>query len=217
MTLSQNDKSPLSLEDARELIPWYLAGKLNRTESDAIDKMLKSSAELRDQLKMIYNQQTTKNGIQSTDMSATNLTKLLQQIEITKKQHHGETKASFLEKLGNSWLMSLPILQYALIAAAIIIIVQSILLYQLSPISVGSGNNNVSSVMPTSASLIVSFRPNVTTAQLSQILDEIDAEVIKGPGPDQTFILRLHNDAFANQIIARLQSQSDLIASAKLR
>ncbi|MDY0873018.1 hypothetical protein [Dongia rigui] len=226
MTARKDDTRPLSLEDAQELLPWYLTGKLGRAENDAIDDMLKGSADLRDQLQTAQSQQAAV--LESNDNiggpSAANLTKLLQQIETTKQRRYvvaGEP--GFFERLLGSWAAPRPALQFALAAACALIIAQGAFLYQLgafSPKADGASYATASDgTQPAiaAASLIVSFRPEVTAAQLTQMLGEIDATVIDGPKPGQTFVLGLADAAAADAAIAKLQSRPDLVASAQRR
>lgn len=225
MTAHKDDKRPLSLEDAQELLPWYLIGKLGRAESDAIDDMLKGSADLRDQLQTARSQQTAV--MESNDNvggpSAGNLTKLLQQIETTKQRRYVvANEPGFFERLLGSWAAPRPALQFAFVAACALIIAQGVFLFQLGGFSskpeggYATASDGAQSVAP-AASLIVSFRPDVTAQQLSQMLGEIGATVIDGPKPGQSFVLGLADDAAADAAIAKLQSRPDLVASAQRR
>jgi hypothetical protein len=226
MTAHKDDKRPLSLEDAQELLPWYLTGKLSRAESDAIDGMLKGSADLRDQLQTARSQQHAV--AESNDNvgapSAANLTKLLQQIETTKQRRYTvANEPGFFERLLGSWAAPRPALQFALVAACTLIIAQGAFLYRLGAFSpqgigesYGTASDGAQATVP-AASLIVSFRPDVTAAQLTQMLGEIDAKVIDGPKPGQTFVLGLADEAAADAAIAKLQSRPDLVASAQRR
>lgn len=226
MSTRNDEKRPLSLEDAQELLPWYLTGKLSRAESDAIDGMLKGSADLREQLQTA---QTQRRGVIDSNEtvggpSPGNLTRLLQQIETTKQRRYVvANERGFFERLFGAWAAPRPVLQFALAAACALVIAQGAFLYQLgafSPKPAGESYATASDgAAPTTpaASLIVSFRPEVTTAQLTQMLSEIDATVIDGPKPGQTFILGLADAASAEDAIAKLQSRPDLVASTQRR
>jgi hypothetical protein len=226
MTARKDDNRPLSLEDAQELLPWYLTGKLDRAESDTIADMLKGSADLRDQLQTAQSQQAAV--LESNDNvggpSAGNLTKLLQQIETTKQRRYVvAAEPGFFERLLGSWAAPRPALQFALVAACALIVAQGAFLYQLGAFTPeadgGSYATASDGAQPTTAaaSLIVSFRPEVTAAQLTQMLDEIDATVIDGPKPGQTFVLGLADVPAADAALAKLQSRPDLVASAQRR
>jgi hypothetical protein len=225
MTARKDDNRPLSLEDAQELLPWYLTGKLSRAESDAIDDMLKGSADLRDQLQTAQSQQAAV--LESNDNvggpSAGNLTKLLQQIETTKQRRYVvANEPGFFERLLGPWAAPRPALQFALVAACALIIAQGAFLYQLGgftskPADSYATASDGAQTVSAAASLIVSFRPEVTTAQFTQMLSEIDATVIDGPKPGQTFVLGLADIAAADAALAKLQSRPDLVASAQRR
>jgi len=226
MTAHKDDKRPLSLEDAQELLPWYLTGKLDRAESDAVDNMLKGSADLRDQLQTARSQQAAV--VESNDNvgapSAANLTKLLQQIETTKQRRYVvANEPGFFERLLGSWAAPRPALQFAFVAACAVVVAQGVFLYQLGGFRSKTDGSSYATASDgaqatvAAASLIVAFRPEVTTAQLTQMLSEINAKVIDGPKPGQTFVLGLADDAAADAAIAKLQSRPDLVASAQRR
>lgn len=224
MTARKDDNRPLSLEDAQELLPWYLTGKLSRADSDAIDDMLKGSADLRDQLQTARSQRAAiaESNDNAGAPSAANLTKLLQQIETTKQRRYVvANEPGFFERLLGSWASPRPALQFALVAACALIIAQGAFLYQLGAFSpkgesYATASDGVPATAP-AASVIVSFRPDVTAQQLSQMLGEIGATVIDGPKPGQSFVLGLANEAAADAAIAKLQSRPDLVASAQRR
>ena len=225
MSARNDEKRPLSLEDAQELLPWYLTGKLSRAESDAIDGMLKGSADLRQQLETARAQQDAviESNAEVAGPSSANLTKLLQQIESTKQRRYVvANEPGFFERLLGGWARPRPALQFALVAACALIVAQGIMLYQFEGTSQPKGGDYATAsaggeVAAPAASLIVSFRPEVTTAQLAQMLSEIDATVIDGPKPGQTFILGLADAATLDGAIAKLQSRPDLVASAQKR
>ncbi len=226
MSAGNDDKRPLSLEDAQELLPWYLTGKLSRAESDAIEGMLKGSADLRSQLDEAKDQQRAvmADNADVTGPSAANLTKLLQQIESTKQRRYVvANEPGFFERILGSWARPRPALQFALVAACALVIAQGIFLYQLGGVSpkpesadYATASAGGEAAVP-GASLIVAFRPEVTTAQLAQMLSEIDATIIDGPKPGQTFILGLADAKAADAAIAKLQSRPDLVASVQAR
>jgi hypothetical protein len=231
MSAQKDDKRPLNLEDAQELLPWYLTGKLSRVETDAVEGMLKGSADLREQLDTARDQRRAV--VESSDSiggpTPGNLTKLLQQIETTKQRRYvAANEPGFLERVLGPWFAPRPALQFALVAACALIVAQGAFLYQLGALpfqpsgdaktgeSYVTASDGANLPAPT-ANLIVSFRPEVTTAQLSQMLSEINATLVDGPKPGQTFILALTDAASADSAIAKLQSRPDLVASAQRR
>jgi hypothetical protein len=223
MSAQHDDKRPLNLEAAQELLPWYLTGKLSRAESESLERMLKGSADLREQLDSVRAQRRAV--VDSSDAlggpTSGNLSKLLQQIETTKQRRYvAETNP---ENRVRWWFTSRPVLQFALIAACALVVAQAALLYHLGALPfLSSGNSyntagDATALPIPAASLIVSFRPDVTAAQLTQMLGEINATVIDGPKPGLTFVLGLADDASADAAIAKLQSRPDLVASTQRR
>lgn len=222
------EKRPLDLEDARELLPWYLTGRVSRDDAKAIEAMLKDSAELRLQLDAAKQErEAVVAGAQSVGApSAENLTRLLQQIETTKQRRFiAAAEPGLLERWLGSWFAPRAMLKFALATACVVIVAQGALLYRAETLPAPSpsetyataGADTVATIDVTGAELVIALRPDVTTAQFVQILTELDAVVIDGPKPGLTFVIRLQADSSANEAIARLQSRPDLIARAQRR
>ncbi|WP_374371904.1 hypothetical protein [Dongia sp.] len=226
----QHDKRPISLDEAEEILPWYLTGRTSRAETEAIDNLLKESAELRTQLDSVRLQrQAIVDGTQEVGgPSAGNLTRLLQQIETTKQRKLVTSdEPGTLGRWLGSWL-SRPVLQFALAAACVVVVVQGTLLYQAgilpflpqpdgSPTYATASSETAPIAEALGPELLVAFRPEVTTAQLTQILNELNAVVVDGPKPGFTFVLRLQAAQSADEAITRLQSRPDLVATAQRR
>lgn len=220
---------PISLDEAQEILPWYLTGRATRAETKAIDELLRGSAELRGQLESARQQrQAVIDGTAEIGgPSADNLTKLLRQIEATKQRRLviADEPVFFARLFGSPR----PLLTFALAAACVVIVAQGALLYRpdlfpfLSPAPDATPYETASAEVGTIADasgpeLLVAFRPEVTTAQLTQILTELNAVVVDGPKPGLTFVLRLQAaENNADEAIARLQSRPDLIATVQRR
>lgn len=226
----QQGQRPISLNEAEEILPWYVTGRTSRAETEAIDNLLKESAKLRTQLDSVRSQrQAVIEGAEEVGgPSAANLTRLLQQIETTKQYRlvAQDEPGSFGRWFG-SWF-SRPVLQFALVAACVVVVAQGTLLYQSgalpflpkptsSPTYATASSESGSIAEALGPELLVSFRPEVTTAQFTQILNELNAAVIDGPKPGFTFVLRLQAAQSADEAIARLQSRPDLVATAQRR
>lgn len=221
MSIRKDEKRPIGPEEARELLPWYLTGRLSHTEMRGVEGVLKGSADLREQLEAVRQQRSAV--IDSTDAigtpSAGALTRLLQQIETTRQRRLVvATEPNMLERLLGPWFSARPALQFAFIAACLVIVAQGIFLVRLGerPAAVeGLPVASVTTAPEAAATLLVSFRPDVSAAQFAQMLAEIKATVIDGPKPGQTFVLALGSAQAADAAVARLQSRPDLVASVQ--
>jgi hypothetical protein len=232
-TTQGQDGNRLSLDEAQEILPWYLTGRASHAEAAAIEGLLKESAELRQQLDAAKQQrQAVIDGSAGIgEPSAANLTRLLQQIETTKQRRLVPVKEpGFLARLfGPS-----PLMKFAFACACLLVVAQGALLYRsgalpfmTAPQGESGGQASYATASATGevpelaetlgAELLVAFRPEVTAAQITQILTELDASVVDGPKPGLTFVLRLGTGVDANEAIARLQSRPDLIATAQRR
>lgn len=217
------DRRPISLDEAQEILPWYLTGRASRAETQAIDDLLKDSAELRTQLESAREQRRAivDSSNEIGGPSAGNLQHLLRQIETTKQRR-------FVASDEPGWFQRIfgvrrSVLKFALATACLVIVAQGALIYRPGPqksaeIPFATASiSNLPVAETVGAELLVSFRPDVTAAQFAQILTELDATVVDGPKPGMTFVLRLKPAQNANEAIARLQSRPDLVATAQRR
>lgn len=225
----ENDKRPIGLDEAGEILPWYLIGRTSRAETEEIESLLKESADLRTQLDAVrlQRQAIRDNAEEMGGPSAASLTRLLQQIDGTKQRRlMAEEEPGFFARLFG--LRSRPVLQFSLAAACVAIIAQGTFLTRSDMVPATSPSQNAPAFSTASVAsapiaetlgpiLLVSFRPEVTTAQFSQILTELQAVVIGGPKPGLTFVLQLPTGESADAAIARLQSRPDLVATAQRR
>lgn len=239
-----DDRDKIGLDEAQEILPWYVTGRTSRAETRAIEDLLKESADLRTQLEEARAQRQAILDGNATigEPSATTLTRLLQQIETTKQRRFiPEAQPGILARL----IGPHPVLKLALAFACLLVVAQAGLIYRSGNFPFGSGqpggseqvaaaqdgdsattpetgyaaaSAEVPAVAETlGAELVVAFRPDVTAAQINQILTELDARIVDGPKPGLSFVLRLAVGADAEAAIARLQSRPDLIATAQRR
>lgn len=217
------DRRPIGLDEVQEILPWYLTGRTTRAETQAIDDLLKESAELRTQLESVREQRRAivDSSNEVGDPSAGALQRLLQQIETTKQRRlvPDEEPGWFQRIFG----VRRGVLQFALATACAVIVVQGALLYRPvtePPAEIPFATASISNLPiaeTVGPELLVAFRPEVTAAQFGQILSELDATVVDGPKPGMTFVLRLKPTQNAEEAIARLQSRPDLVATAQRR
>lgn len=219
----QQERRPISLEEAHEILPWYLTGRASRAETEAIDELLKDSAELRSQMDIAREQRRAI--VEGTNEiggpSDASLQNLLRQIETTRQRRLvvAEEPGWFQRIFG----VRRSVLKFALATACLVITAQAALIYRPSLETRTTATYATASVteLPVAETvgqeLLVAFRPEVTAAQFTQILSELDATVVDGPKPGMTFVLRLQPDQNANDAIARLQSRPDLVATAQRR
>lgn len=239
MTVQRDQENrQISLEEAQEILPWYLTGRASRTETEAIDNLLRESADLRNQLEAARHQRqaVVEGSIEIGEPSNETLTRLLRQIETTKQRRMiVEEKSGFFASLfgAGTNLAPRPAMRLALAIACVVIVAQGALLYRAGDLSLSPAGKNQTETYATAsagatiadapmsetlgAELVVSFRPEVTAAQITQILGELNAIIIDGPKPGFSFILRLQPSEDADQAIARLQSRPDLVANAQRR
>ncbi len=207
---------PMTEQDAEALLPWYANGRTSHAEARAIEAALKTSSALRAQLDAVRRERAAT--IDSIDAagapSPENLQRLLKQLGTTRQLPTAHAAgAGLLGRIFAGPLVPRPILQLALAAACLAIVVEGVALYRIA----GDDRANYSTaagVAETAAGprLIVSFQPTATMTAVQAMLGEIDATIVKGPMPDGGYVIALPEGADVAAAIDRLQARSELVA-----
>lgn len=212
----QAKQEPLSEHDAEALLPWYANGRASHAEARAIEAALKTSSGLRAQLDAVRRERAAT--IDSTDAAGQpgpeNLQRLLKQLGTTRQfpPIHVE-EPSLLSRLFGGILAPRPVLQLALAAACLAIVIEGIALYRVSgPEGAAYSTASGPAAEATGPRLIVTFQPQATAGAIQGLLGEIDASIVKGPMPDGGYVIALPAGADADALLQRLQTRADLIA-----
>jgi len=207
---------PMSEQDAEALLPWYANGRTSHAEARAIEAALQSSSGLRAQLEAVRRERSAV--IETTDEAGSpspeNLQRLLKQLGTTRQfpPVRAAEAGPLTRFLGG--LASRHVLQFALAAACLAIVVEGVALYRAP--STGDAVYSTASGPSDAAAgprLIVVFQPTATVAAIQQLLGGIDASIVKGPTPDGGYVIALPENADSDALVRQLQSHGDLIAS----
>ena len=206
---------PMSEQDAEALLPWYANGRTSHAEARAIEAALQTSSGLRAQLEAVRRERSAV--IESTDdagqPSPENLHRLLKQLGTTRQ--FAPARAAESGMLGRmfSGLASRHVMQFALAAACLAIVVEGVALYRAP--SGGATYNTASGPSDAAAGprLIVVFQPTATAAAIQELLSGVDASIVKGPTPDGGYVIALPENADADALAQQLRSHGDLVAS----
>lgn len=214
---------PMSEQDAEALLPWYANGRASHAEARAIEAALKTSSALRAQLEAVRRERAAT--IESTETAGEarpeNLQRLLRQLDATRQFSPARTEEpGLLHRLWSGVGATRPVLQFTLAAACLAVVVEGVALYRMAGdggaiYSTASGPPESGPLQTaTGPRLIVIFQPAATIAAIQGALGDIGASVVEGPMPDGGYVIALPEGADSAVAIGKLQSRSDLVASA---
>lgn len=206
----------MSEQDAEALLPWYANGRTSHAEARAIEAALQTSSGLRAQLEAVRRERSAV--IASTEEAGQpgpeNLQRLLKQLGTTRQFPPVRAADSGLFAKVFSGLASRHVLQFALAAACLAIVVEGVALYRASD---GGGTAYSTASGPaetaTGPRLIVIFQPTATVAAIQELLGSVDASIVKGPMPDGGYVIALPENTDTDALARQLQSHGDLISS----
>ena len=216
---SRDTDPALSDEDVMELLPWYASGKTSPAETSAIERKLSGNARLQAELALVRREkQVSVESVKVLGEAGPDLlNKMLGQLDGVRQlkpivRDEAEERPSFLARLFG--FSASPALRYALVAACVVIAVESAALLRL-----GSGTQDGSyqtASAPEAASgpqLIVHFQPDTKFSAVAMLLSDLDATVVKGPMPDGAFVIALQPGADVSGVITVLHGHGDIVAS----
>jgi anti-sigma factor RsiW len=214
-------------EEIELLLPWYERGTLNAEDMRRVERHLAADPELRARLELIREEiAETIIGNESLGMPGRAARdRLMERIAAEAGPVQRRAPAGI-----KSWLSSLMPdghsrgFAIAVMAAALVIVVQAALLISL--ISSDGGDNGYRMASgedaPASAGTFVLVRFNETARadDIAGLLGSIEATIVDGPKPGGAFKLRIANEALPederNAILARLRERSEIVAFVAL-
>jgi hypothetical protein len=210
-------QAALTEEDIQELLPWYASGKTTAAESAAIEQKLQGNPRLQADLKLVRQEkQVSVESVKALgEPNPDLLNKMLGQLDGVRQlppltRDAATTQPGFLARLFGA--APSPALRFALVAACLVITIESVALLQL-PGGIPKPIYQTSSAeTATGPELIVHFQPDAKLSAITMLLSDLDATVVKGPMPDGAFVIALQKDADANAAMTVLRGHADLVA-----
>lgn len=171
------------------LLPWYATGKLSPCEHEKVDLYLEAHPDMAMQLELIEQErfETTMINEAIATPSTTGVDRLMEQLDEEFGSDKSAAQSSWLKSLWSDMTSALqiPVVQFAGIAAAFLIIIQAVSLGVII-------NNNPQSTQYTTASgpgtkagngivMLVSFNKSATGGAISKFLQESNGSIVSGP------------------------------------
>ena len=223
--MTDNDlKNPSPGEEIEMLLPWYVTGKISDDDRARVDRYLADHPEVQSQLALVR-EEIEETGAMAEALGSPRagaLDKLLADIEALDGPAIARAEAPSLAERLSAWLPSFesPAMQFAGIAAAIVIVAQAIVIGTL----VGGGNGGGAqyetatgseTVVRPGTRLLVAFEPGATAEAITALLDEKNAAIVSGPKGSGLFEIRISeqqlDDAAIDLAIADFKARSGVV------
>lgn len=216
MRQHQPHHGPLEPQDAEELLPWYVTGRVSREEAKGIEAALKSMPDLAGKLAQVQREREaaarSAEGVEPAPPET--LQRLLQQVEATRQIRvpRMEARSGPGGWFKAAWSRA-AVWQAAFAAASVVILALAVRIYNPpAPNGLGvTGNINHTQ----GAVLLVTFRPTATSSDIGSLLSSLNARIVDGPTPEGSYSVQIpaaeDNDIAA--ATSALLSHSDVVAA----
>ncbi len=209
---------PLEPQDIEELLPWYVTGRVSREEARGIEAALKTMPDLADKLTQVQREREAVARAAETVEPAPpeTLQRLLQQVETTRQWRVPRIENS---SEAGSWLKVAVgrnlVWQAAFAAACIAVVALGVRLYSPATAPGEFGTATGISGINSGTSLLVTFQPTATAAQIAALLTDLGATIVDGPKPGGIYVVRVPAQQ-ADEVtaaMAALISHKDLVVT----
>lgn len=208
---------PLEPQDVEELLPWYVTGRVTREEARGVEAALKTMPDLAAKLAAVQRErEAVARGSEAVEPPPPeNLQRLLRQVEKTRQARVPKMDAA---ASGTDWLNAVfgrrIVWQAAFAAACVVIAFLGVRLYDPAT-SPGFGTAAGITGAEAGANLVVTFQPTAPNADVSALLESLDAVIVDGPKPGNAYVLRLPSadPEDVASAMERLLQRRDLVQS----
>jgi anti-sigma-K factor RskA len=218
MRHDQQHHGPLEPQDVEELLPWYVTGRVSREEAKGIEAALKTMPDLADKLAQVQREREAvaraAEGIEPAPPES--LQRLLQQVETTR-----QWRVPRIDNQANSngWIKAAlgrnDVWQAAFAVACVAIVALGVRLYDPPAPSEFGVASNISGAG--GATVLVTFQPGATAADISTLLTGMKATMVDGPRADGTYVVQLPASQVSDidAATSNLLSHKDLVLTVQ--
>lgn len=202
--MSLNNEAP-ERQDIEALLPWHAAGTLSRRESDRVERALAGDLELARRYDLVREELNETIHLNETlgAPSARAMEKLFAAIDAEApavKRTSFNLVGRVVEFLSS---FSPRTVAYAASAAAIVLVVQAIVLGTVVFRDQGGQPHELASFENGNRTAVVRFMPDATLAEVTRFLDINHAVLVSGPKKGGLYELRLSTSASTPEEFAR--------------
>jgi len=206
-------------EEIEMMLPWYVAGTLDRAETRRVETYLRDHPDLQDHLNLVREEMEETIGVNESlgTPSAGALDRLMEQVE-SEARPAAQTvgsKPGLMQWLIDAWAdLSPRATGFAAACAVAIICVQAaILLIAPQPFETASGPGD--EAVQTGTFAQVKFNGTATLEQVGALLESSGAKIIDGPRAQGMYRVRLSEralpEAERDALIKKLQSSDPVL------
>jgi anti-sigma-K factor RskA len=204
---------PLEPQDVEELLPWYVTGRVSREEARGIEAALKTMPDLADKLAQVQRErQAIAHAAETVEPAPPEtLQRLLQQVETTRQWRVPRIEAG---GEAGGWLKGAfgrnAVWQAAFATACVVVVALGVRIYQFPTSPADFGTATDINGIGAGASLLVTFQPTATAAQITDLLTGLNATVVDGPKAGAAYVVRVEASD-AKHAMDELTSHKDLV------
>lgn len=224
--MTRNSKTDAATErEAIELLlPWYMTGKLDADDRERVEKFLFDNPETGEQIALLDQEiaATIELNEAMGAPSPGSLNRLLEDLDRKFGRSEETSDSGWVRKSIDALrdAFELPMVRFAGIAAAIVIVVQAVAIGSLSTFETDrpayqTASGEAGTTEPPGAQLVVMFAQDAPVSDVTTLLQEIDAVIIRGPVGDGLYELRLARQGATeeqlDELIGMLSEREDLI------
>jgi len=210
--------------EIESLLPWYVTGKLSKSETEKVDQYLAAHPGMSMQLDLIEQEklETTLINEAIATPSATSIDRLMARLDEEFGPEQSPDETSWLQSIWRdiAGAFQMPVIQFAGAAAAVLIIVQAISLgVLLNSNTPGSATYTTASGPESPATsgtvMLVTFKQSATAERISKLLEETNGSIVKGPLAGGFYHVQFNIEPKSPEkveaLVKALETRSDII------
>ena len=215
-------------EQIETLLPWYVTGKLSAAERQKVDQYIATNSDKALQLELIQQErlETVLQNEATGLPTSGGIDRLMTRLDIDFGPDKSNSESNWLNTIWADITSAFqkPAMQFAGIAAALVIVLQSVSLGVLVQNNApGSKFTTASGPITTRTggiTMLVTFTPQATAGQISKLLEETGGAIVNGPLAGEFYHIRFPITATSLEEIKtltnRLEGEKNIIAFVSL-
>lgn len=217
------NEMPQGYDELEALLPWYINGTLDAETRNRIATALVTDARLRKALELARDEAEAVDDINESiaPPAPRVLGNIMSRLPSVQRSNSKFAWRLLTERFTEFVAGVQPrTLVYTAVAAALVLVVQSGVIGMLALQNQGSGPELASvpenDIATQNVRLIVKFVPGATVSNVAELLDELDAGILKGPSGGGLFTIGLDapqdGELGIDRLIREIESQKELVA-----
>jgi anti-sigma-K factor RskA len=216
MRNEQHPQGPLEPQDVEELLPWYVTGRVSREEARGIEAALKTMPDLTDKLAQVQRErEAVARAAEAVEPAPPEtLQRLLQQVETTRQSR---VPRIHVQGDAGGWVKGAlarnVVWQAAFAIACVVVVALGVQLY--NPSNGGGIATNIND--SGGATLLVTFQPAASAADIAGLLTGLNAKVVDGPRANGLYVVHVPaaQASDVDAAMSALLAHKDLVMTAR--